>query len=1152
MITYILKYRPLILFITFLMIPFFSFESSSLVSLFSYNSGSNIEKIMFLDGDKIFDEIMNKFPISETNDYQNYNKYKKKLLFLKNNNLELLFYLKDIYFGLSGLDYRTEAKIGIRDKEKDIEDIISEIKEIDSRFNYKSFNKSLQIEIIEEENSKIDSIYFIETPLKQLENKTKLQLNIEKRENSNDKEKVKVEAENDSIQNFRLEMEKFTDILYKNKQNIKDHIKKIKVIDAAFYHIVKAKERFNNEIINLKNQLLELEKEIKKFENQKQEISNNISSDQNINFLLSEVELVKSEVRPILVVMSKVSKNRKTIKRLEEEIRLMESDGNSIVNNDGKEFNRNQKSIIESREKIYSLSAENKKVVSSLSIFQKKNYKKNKDKIKGLKSKINFYVMKKQDEIKNIDNKLFLTTNKLKFIEKKVTIANEKYFKFKKENDLAKNISSKKNENEKDKLIVEKRNEITNLENFNEILTSKIDRLEFKISIAEKAKDERIEREKKITALLGKKRIKEIKDNGKLKAKITNNRNNDDKLILKLESVKSDNSKKNNKKVQSLNSLSKLKKKLKRYKFKLSNLKKDYKNIDLFYSIKDALQSDIKELNRQIKYTSDIKNTNQNNSGTKYSIIELESRIEKSKAEIKELSSLVYIPNDEVYFKNDGDLIILEPDINTEIYKDKFMALVDFFDIHSKLITLETFDIINYMDIKFEKSKDFKKRKYSINDKFSARYLLKNLDRAEVLESLLERYFDSIKSITNITKSSTYDKHLFQNIKTLDNKNIFLEIYFDEELYLFKDFIEYENSNSIRFDKFEEYGLYAYWVKLNSFIDKLVNQAWDDEIKRAIVESGNKKLPAKIDELESLNDFDFENNLKKYNKFLTILLYDLKEATTEVEKVKFKKLLSRVHNYIIGTFERDISKIKNNISDILIYSIYNEKQYLSVKSQIDKLELKKDEQFSEKESLLRNYIDKIYDPNYNFMDNELEFLIDDLDYYGFYPTEEKSSYITKLRNLLDLKENYNKNYVKNIGYKISSTKIYVEDVFFDKVNSINENLIYIKKYLYSSKEKNKITIMMEKVVSIYQIYDDLTFKYKGVLWPYKDYMNLDYFTEHRNITMPKVIDALDGLLTRFPEKREFLNTMIRSRFSGKDFDRAMQEIVKSSDIIPTQ
>ncbi len=339
-----------------------------------------------------------------------------------------------------------------------------------------------------------------------------------------------------------------------------------------------------------------------------------------------------------------------------------------------------------------------------------------------------------------------------------------------------------------------------------------------------------------------------------------------------------------------------MKKKLKRYKFKLSNLKQDYKNINLYYSIKDTLQSDIKELNRQEKYTSDIKNTNQNNSGTKYSIIELESRIKKSKAEIKKLSSLVYIPNDEIYFKNDGDLIILESDINTEVYKEKFMALVDFFDIHSKLITLETFDIINYMDIKFEKSQEFKKKRYSINDKYSARYLLNNLNRAEVLESILKRYFESIKGITSITKSSTYDKHLFQNIKTLDDKNIFLEIYFDEELYLFKDFIDYENSNSVRFEKFEEYGLYAYWVKLNSFIDKLVNQSWDDEIKRAIIESGNTKLPVKIDELESLNDFDFESNLKKYNKFLTILLYDLKEATTDAEKIKFEKLLSRVHN----------------------------------------------------------------------------------------------------------------------------------------------------------------------------------------------------------------------------------------------------------------
>ena len=106
--------------------------------------------------------------------------------------------------------------------------------------------------------------------------------------------------------------------------------------------------------------------------------------------------------------------------------------------------------------------------------------------------------------------------------------------------------------------------------------------------------------------------------------------------------------------------------------------------------------------------------------------------------------------------------------------------------------------------------------------------------------------------------------------------------------------------------------------------------------------------------------------------------------------------------------------------------------------------------------------------------------------------------------------------------------------------------------MYSTKEKDEIDNLLDKIVSIYQIYDDLTFKYEGVLWPYKDYMNLDYFTEHRNITMPKVIDALDGLLTRFPEKREPLKALIKSKFTGKDFDRAMQSIVKSSDITPTQ
>ena len=1125
------KYRLLLILIIVLVPPIISLNNGCRFTLYSESS---FEKTKDLKSTQVYDEIMNKFPISESIDYPNYIKYKSKLLFLKKNNPDLLAYLKDIYFGLSGLDYRTETKIGIKEKENDIEKLISKIKIIDKDYNFNTFEADFIKEV--EKVPVKDSVYSIEIPLKQLENKKILE--IEKIDENI--ENISTNS-NDSIHFFRLEMDKLSNILQNNKSNIKDLIKKIKDIDENFYSFVREKEKYNNELISLKNQIFELEKESRKLKNKKIENSNSISNDQNINFLLSEVEEIKKEVKPVLVVMSKISTNRKKIEKLKSEIEKMQSDKNNIITSDGKKLKRNEKSIINSREKIYFLTAENKRVAKSLSIFQKKQYKKNKIKIKELKKKVNFYLMKKRDEIKILDNKLFLNENKIKFIKKKISEKNNEIAEFKKNRSSLK-FTNKTSESSKNKQIETKKIEIKNLKNYNEILNTKIDRLEFKISIETKKRSERALRERKIRELLGKKRSNIGRDSKKKKK--TDNSTKEIKNIVKQQKVKQDNLSENE--VQKLNSLSDLLKKLKQDKFKLFYLNKDLKNINLYYEVKEVLLLDIKEFNYQKMFNRDATSSNQKTTNTQLSLMELKKRIIAGKNKIKEISNSVYIPNDEIYFKKDGDVVILEPNIKTGIYKDKFMALVDFFDYHSRLVNLETFDIINYMNIDFEKSKYFKKKKYSINEKFTAKELLNNLNRTEVLESYLDKYFLAIKKISSLTKSSNYKKHLFQNVTTLNDKKIFLEIYFDEELYLFKDFIDNENSFSDRFSKFEEYGLYAYWIKLNGFIDKLINKTWDDEIKRTIIDSGNDKLPGKIDELESLNEFDFENNLKKYNKFLTILLYDLKDATSKEEKEKFEKLLLRVHNHIIGTFERDITHIKQGISDLLIYSTYNEKKYADVKNKIEKLEYKKSEQFSERESELRNFIDKIFEKDNNYIDEELEQLFEKLDYYGFYGVENKTSYITKLRNLLKLKEQYNKNYEKNVGYKITSSKIYIEDTFFKKVDTINDNLKYIKKYLYSDDEQKNINVLLDKIVVIYEIYDDLIHRFKGVVWPYRDYMNLDYFTEHRNITMPKVIDALNGLLERYPEKKELFITMLKKKFKDTDFDRAMKAILPNN------
>ena len=947
----------------------------------------------------IYRELIDKIPINKIKEPEKYRDYRTKLIFLKEYNPSALSFLRDIYFGFTGLDVKSETKIKIAEKKDQIKKITEQLK----KFSPADYQYSTKLnEKIKSKNKAKDSLKIYKKMISNLNR----EISNKKKQIENTK-KLKNKSKNDSI-------------LFVNiKKNFEDSLSLLLTENASL------KKNTNIFIQENKNK---------------------------ISILTSKIEKLTSRNSEFIKRIKEVKNNRKRIKELENEITILKKDKYqgkdrfSIA--DGMKIDHNRSDLNSANKELLKLTDLNRTIKKSFTLQQKRDYLKDKRMMNKLtielkeltaiidlkNSSINKIIKKNSDKISHLKSQL---------TEVKTAIKN---------NSSLNNYSQKFNQIEKNEKALQ------NTIAYQQQIQERRKRLKTDI--------------KKINTEIAK-----IKKTEK-----------DDKIIA-------------------------LKKQLVISQKALTKYYNDLKNLNRYYKLKDALKADIANLDRYIFENNDIKKLIRKNEIPQKDITNLEESIKKKEEEIIKISKEVYIPEEELTIHN--DIINFSPnEINLEIYQENFCAFTDFFSSHTKFRMMEIFDILNYLD----RNKNIKKD-YNINDKHTTKILLDNFEKPMLLKVLSEEYFNSIKMITRFSEGK-YDKHIYHTINTLYGKNISFEVYFDNKLEMFKPFIEEENKYFKSFTEFDKYGLYAYWVKVNKNIEDLSRLEWDKSTKTKVIASGRDVLPSKIANLQKNTDNNYKDNLKSYNNFLNLLIYDLAADTKESEKNLFHTQQDIIHTYICDLFQQDLNTILAEIKNINIYSGYKSQKYRQVADHINRFKSDKDDFVYKENTILYEYLNKIYNPAYDYIDDTLLNMMAFLEYENYYTLDNNTSYIAKVDNILKLKKIYNRNFEKNIiAFDLQNIKILDQNEFIDKTNKINKNLGYIKHYIKTN-ENYRINHLIKKSVEVYKIYNELYSNYKGVPWPYSEYVDKDEFEINQSKNIPQILLAIKKIIEKHPEKKE--------------------------------
>ena len=948
--------------------------------------------------DTIYRELIDKIPINKIKEPEKYRDYRTKLIFLKEYNPSALSHLRDIYFGFTGLDVKSETKIKITEKKDQIKKITEQLKAfspVDYQYSDK-LNEKIKSKEIAKDSLKI---------YKQMISSLNREISDKKKQIKNTKE-LKNKSKNDSI-------------LFVNIQkNLKDSISLLLAKNASL--------KENTSLLNQENK-------------------------NKVSVLTSKIEKLASRNNEFIERIKEVKSNRKRIKELENEIAILQmekykgKDRFSIA--DGMKIDHNRSDLKFANNELLKLTDLNQTIKKSFTLQQKRDYLKD----KRIMDKLTFE------------------------LEELTTIIDSK------------NIS-------KDKIISMNSDKISQL---NSRLTKIRTAISNNSSPDSYFKEfNQIEKKEKIlqNTIAYQQQLHERRKRLKTDIKRMNTE------IVQIKKTEKD------------NNIIALKKQLAVSQKALTKYYDDLKNLDRYYRLKDALKADIANLDRYIFENNDIKKLIRKNEISQKDISSLEEDIRKKEKEIIKISQKVYIPEKELTVHNDA--ISFSPsEIDLEIYQENFCSFTDFFSCHTKFRMMEIFDILNYLD----RNKNVKKD-YNINNRNTTKILLDNFEKPMLLKVLSDEYFNSIKMITRFTEGK-YDKHIYHTINTLYGKNISFEVYFDDKLEMFKSFIEEENDNFKSFTEFDKYGLYAYWVKVNKNIEDLSRLKWDRSTKAKIITSGREVLPSRIASLQKNTDNNYKDNLKNYNNFLNILIYDLASETNEGEKNLFHTQQDIVHTQISNMFQQDLNTIMAEIRNINIYSGYKSQKYRQVADHINRFKSNKDDFVYKEGTILYEYLNKIYNPAYDYIDDTLLNMMSFLEYENYYTLDNNRSYISKVDNILKLKKIYNRNFEKNIiAFDLNNIKVLNQNEFIDKTDKINKNLGYIKNYI-NTDENYRINHLIKKSVEVYKIYNELYSNYKGVPWPYSEYVDKDDFKTNQSKNIPQILLAIKKIIKKHPEKK---------------------------------